>query len=134
MTTAIRAALTESKTPLEAPAAPVAPAVELDIGQLDRIRRGEGKGEWRGGASPRSGPRRRNGTRPSRSDGIATSINFQPTGGGKAAVTGDFVLTAEEVNPVVKTLRESGIEVTPIRSHMLTEAAESLFYALLGQR
>jgi len=59
--------------------------------------------------------------------GVATSINFQPTGGGKAAVTGDFVLTADEVNPVVKTLRESGIEVTAIHSHMLTEQPRLFF-------
>jgi hypothetical protein len=31
--------------------------------------------------------------------GVATAINFQPTGNGKAAITGDFVLTADEVNP-----------------------------------
>ena len=54
MTTAIRAALTESKTPLEAPAAPVAPAVELDIGQLDQI---VGvKGKENGGVAPRRDP------------------------------------------------------------------------------
>jgi hypothetical protein len=53
--------------------------------------------------------------------GVATGINFQPTGGSKAAITGDFVLTGEEVNPVIKTLQESGIEVTAIHSHMLTE-------------
>ena len=41
--------------------------------------------------------------------GSAIAINFQPTGGGKAAITGDFVLTAEEVNPVLRTLREHGI-------------------------
>jgi Domain of Unknown Function (DUF1259) len=59
--------------------------------------------------------------------GVATSINFQPTGGGKAAITGDFVLTAEEVNPVVKMLRHSGIEVTAIHSHMLTEQPRLFF-------
>ena len=44
--------------------------------------------------------------------GVATGINFQPTGGGKAAITGDFVLTGDEVNPVIKALRGNGIEVT----------------------
>ena len=42
--------------------------------------------------------------------GSAIAINFQPTGGGKCAITGDFVLTATEVNPVIKALRGSGIE------------------------
>jgi hypothetical protein len=53
--------------------------------------------------------------------GLAQAINFQPTGGGKAAITGDFVLIASEVNPVIKALRENGIEVTALHSHMLTE-------------
>jgi uncharacterized protein DUF1259 len=58
---------------------------------------------------------------------VATAIGFQPTGGGKAAITGDFVLTADEVNPVVKELRASGIEVTAIHSHMLTEQPRLIF-------
>src|SRR6267378_37664 len=54
-------------------------------------------------------------------------INFQPTGGGKAAITGDFVLVAQEVNPVLKALREGGIEVTALHSHMLTEQPRLFF-------
>jgi hypothetical protein len=53
--------------------------------------------------------------------GVATAINFQPTGNGKAAITGDFVLLGRKVNPVVRALRANGIEVTAIHSHMLTE-------------
>ena len=48
-------------------------------------------------------------------------------GGGKAAVTGDFVLTADEVNPVIKTLRSNGIEVTALHSHMLDEQPRLFF-------
>ncbi len=59
--------------------------------------------------------------------GLATAINFQPTGGGKAAITGDFVLTASEVNPVIRALRENGIEVTALHSHMLTESPRLFF-------
>ncbi|GLV56853.1 hypothetical protein KDH_36920 [Dictyobacter sp. S3.2.2.5] len=59
--------------------------------------------------------------------GTATAINFQPTGAGNAAITGDFVLLAQEVNPVIKALREHGIEVTAVHSHMLTENPR-LFY------
>jgi hypothetical protein len=59
--------------------------------------------------------------------GVATAINFQPTGGGNAAITGDFVLAGEEVNPVIKVLRENGIEVTAIHSHMLTEQPRLIF-------
>jgi len=59
--------------------------------------------------------------------GVATAINFQPTGGGKAAITGDFVLRASEVNPVIRALRENGIEITALHSHMLTEEPRLFF-------
>ena len=59
--------------------------------------------------------------------GTATVINFQPTGGGKAAITGDFVITAAEVNPMIRALRENGIEVTAIHSHMLEEQPRLFF-------
>jgi hypothetical protein len=59
--------------------------------------------------------------------GVATAINFQPTGNGKAAITGDFVLTGEEVNPVIKELRAAGIEVTAVHSHMLDEQPRLIF-------
>jgi hypothetical protein len=59
--------------------------------------------------------------------GSAEAINFQPTGGGKAAITGDFVLTAQEVNPVLRTLRESGIEVTALHNHMLEDQPRLFF-------
>jgi Domain of Unknown Function (DUF1259) len=52
--------------------------------------------------------------------GTAVAINFQPTGGGKAAVTGDFVLIASEVNPVLRALRAS-VEVTAVHNHMLDD-------------
>ena len=59
--------------------------------------------------------------------GSANAINFQPTGGGKAAITGDFVLIASEVNPVLKALRDHGIEVTAIHNHMLDDQPRLYF-------
>jgi len=59
--------------------------------------------------------------------GTATAINFQPTGAGKAAITGDFVLLGKEVNPVIKALRDNGIMVTAVHSHMLTEEPRLFF-------
>jgi hypothetical protein len=59
--------------------------------------------------------------------GLATAINFQPTGGGKAAITGDFVLVAGEVNPVIRVLREHGIEVTSLHNHLLGEEPRLFF-------
>jgi len=59
--------------------------------------------------------------------GSAIAINFQPTGMGKAAITGDFVLTADEVNPVVRALRSNGIEVTALHNHMLNDEPRLFF-------
>jgi len=59
--------------------------------------------------------------------GLATAINFQPTGGGSAAITGDFVLLGSEVNPVIRALRTNGIAITALHSHMLTESPHLFF-------
>jgi len=59
--------------------------------------------------------------------GVATALNFQSTGNGKAAITGDFVLLNTEVNPVMKTLRQNGIAVTAVHSHMLMEEPRLFF-------
>jgi hypothetical protein len=59
--------------------------------------------------------------------GVTTALNFQPTGNGKAAITGDFVLLGNEVNPVMKALRQNGIEVTALHSHMLMEEPRLFF-------
>jgi Domain of Unknown Function (DUF1259) len=132
LATAIRAALAESKTPLTPPAPPASqPAIDLDTGQLDQII--GVKGQANGGVYqmgvPRRDPITENGMQiaPAGPMGVATAINFQPTGGGKAAITGDFVLTGEEVNPVIKALRTNGIEITAIHSHMLTEQPRLIF-------
>jgi len=132
LASAIHAALAASKTPLEAPAAASpAPAVDLDTAQLEQII--GAKGQANGGvyqfAVPRRDPITDNGMQvvPPGPTGVATAINFQPTGGGKAAITGDFVLIGDEVNPVIKALRTNGIEVTAVHSHMLTEQPRLFF-------
>lgn len=59
--------------------------------------------------------------------GVATAINFQPTGGGKAAITGDFVMVATEVNEVIRALRAGGIEIAALHTHMLGESPRLYF-------
>jgi biotin operon repressor len=132
LATALRTALAESKTPLTPPAAASPPpAIDLDTAQLDQIigAKGQNNGGVYAFGVPRRDPVSENGMQiaPAGPMGVATAINFQPTGGGKAAITGDFVLTGEEVNPVIKALRENGIEVTAIHSHMLTEQPRLIF-------
>jgi hypothetical protein len=49
--------------------------------------------------------------------GVTTTINFQPVGGGKAAINGDFVMTGPEVQKVFKTLRAGGIALVELHNH-----------------
>jgi len=131
MAKAIRAALALSKTPLTAPVQNPAQSENLDIDtkELDQIM--GYKGKVNGGVYQFSVPRAEkimdNGMEVPPSMGTAHALNFQPTGGGRAAITGDFVLTANEVNPVIRALRENGVEVTALHTHMLTEKPR-LFY------
>jgi hypothetical protein len=131
MAETIRNALAVSKTPLAPPAAAAqAPAIDLDTAQLDQII--GAKGAANGGVYQFNVPRRDPIVEEGMMVGMpamggATGINFQPTGGGKAAITGDFVLIGSEVNDAVRTLRANGIEVTAIHSHMLTEEPRIIF-------
>ena len=131
MAEAIRAALTLSKTPFNPPAAaPTAsPAMELDTAQLDQIIgvNGQANGGVYQFNVPRRDPITETGMTVPIAMGSANAINFQPTGAGKAAITGDFVITGDEVNPMIRTLRANGIEVTAIHSHMLTEQPRVFF-------
>jgi len=132
MAAAIHDALAVSKTPLAPPATVgAAPSIHLDTAQLDQLI--GVKGQANGGVYQFNVPRRDPITEggmamtPVGPMGVAIAINFQPTGGGKAAITGDFVLTGDEVNPVIKALRSNGIDVTAVHSHMLDEQPRLFF-------
>jgi hypothetical protein len=133
LATAIKDALAVSKTPLATPAAPPAtpPAIDLDTAQLDQIIgvKGNANAGVYGFGVPRKDKITESGMElmPAGPLGVATAINFQPTGDAKAAITGDFVLLGDEVNPVLKTLRQNGIEVTALHSHMLGEQPRLYF-------
>jgi len=126
----VRSALEESKTPFEAPAKPASqPAMDLDTAAIEKML--GAKGNPNGGVLAFGIPRaetikEHEATIPA-AMGMAIVINFQPTGGGEAAITGDYVLRASEVNPVMKALRDNGIEVTALHSHMLDEQPRLLF-------
>ena len=127
---ALHTALAESKTPLAAAAARrTPPPIDLDTAAIDQTL--GAKGTNNGGVYqfgiPRAEPIKDGGMVVPPAMGSANAINFQPTGGGKAAITGDFVLIAKEVNPVLKALREHGIEVTAIHNHMLDDQPHLYF-------
>lgn len=81
---------------------------------------------------PRAAPIREDGMALPAGMGAEIAINFQSAGDGKAATTGDFVLTAEEVNPVLRALRDNGIEVTALHNHMLEEEPRLFFMHFWG--
>ena len=127
---ALHTTLAASKTPMTVQSA-AAPDVSLDTAELDRIVGVKGKpvgGVYQFGI-PRRDPITQNkmSLDPAAPLGMATGVNFQPTGNGKAAVTGDFVLAPTEVNPVIRALRGNGIEVTALHSHMLDEQPRLFF-------
>lgn len=131
LATAIRSALGASKTPFEptTPSAARRADIDLDTEKLDQIIGGKGKvssGVYQFSIAQRD-PVTENGMPVPAAMGTGTVINFQPTGGGKAAIAGDLVLTANEVNPTIAVLRENRIEVVAIHSHMLDEQPRLFF-------
>ena len=126
---ALRAALEFTNTPLGAPAPASSTPFDLDTAAVAKAIGVHGK--VNGGVYQLSVPRREKILEDKHeipaSMGVATSINFQPTGAGKAAITGDFVLLGREVNPVLWTLSENGIRVTAIHSHMINEQPRLFF-------
>ena len=127
--TTIRSALAMTGTPAPTPPPATQPPVDLDtVGvttALGHAGRANG-GVWQVNV-PRQETIRSGGMDVPPSMGLASVLNFQPTGGGKAAITGDFVLLGTEVNPVIKALAANGIAVTSLHSHMLDEEPRLFF-------
>lgn len=126
----LHAALALSQTPLTAPTpAATAPTLDLDTAAIDLAL--HAKGTINGGVYqvniPRAEPITEDGMSIPPALGTAIAINFQPTGAGKAAITGDFVLLGKEVNPVLKAMRSNGIEVTALHSHMIDDSPHLFF-------
>ena len=132
MARALRQALAASGTPLgqSAPAAGATPSPTLDTKVLEaalgRAGRDLGAGVFQV-TVPRAETITEMGQPLLPGMGVVTVMNFQPTGDGKTAITGDLVLIDKEVNPVAKTLRQHGIDVTAIHNHALADSPR-LFY------
>ncbi len=125
---AVRTALAESKTPLTA-ASPAQPSIDLDVAKLNDIlgARGNPNNGVVSYGIPRADLVTDEGMVVPPAMGTAIAINFQTVGGGRAAITGDFVLLADEVNPVLVALRQDGIEVTAVHSHMLDDQPRTFY-------
>lgn len=133
---ALRAALEQTGTPLGAPATAASAPVELDTAGIARALGVSGK--VNGGVYQVSIPRREairdghGGAVVPPAMGVATAINFQPIGGGRAVTTGDFVLRASEVGAVIRALRSAHIDVAALHSHMLDEQPRLFFMHFWG--
>ena len=128
---ALRSALDATKTPLAAPTAAPASPSEAETAAFDKLqallgRKGSMAGRVLQVAVPRAGRIEEDGMEVPPSIGMATALNFQLVEG-RVAATGDFVLVAEEVNPVIRELESNGIQVTALHSHMLRETPRLFF-------
>ncbi|MFN2452894.1 MAG: DUF1259 domain-containing protein [Pyrinomonadaceae bacterium] len=119
----------ESGNPASAPATAPPESLSIDTKEIEQIIGRSGK--VNGGVFQLSVPRAvkitEDGMDIPPSMGTATALNFQPTGEGRAAITGDFVLIASEVNPVIRALIENGIDVTSLHNHMLNDEPRIFF-------
>lgn len=128
----IRAALALTRTPLEAATSPSssspAPA-ELDFAKIEEILGAKGRpsGDVYQFAVPRADGVSHGGMTIAGAMGAANVINFQPTGAGKAAIAGDFLALANEVDPLIRALRSRGVEIAAIHNHMLHEEPRVFF-------
>jgi hypothetical protein len=129
LATTLHDAVAASHTPLTAPAASASAKPDIDVEQIEQVlgRKGNAAGGVLQFGIPRGDAIVEAGMTVPPAMGTATAVNFQPTGGGKAAITGDFVLAAQEVEPVLTALRGAGIEVTALHNHMINDNPRTFF-------
>jgi hypothetical protein len=124
----LKQVLSVTATPLGAAGAPPAD-VGLDIAAIDQALGHPGKAN--GGVYQISVARHEqvhlDGLLLPPSTGVTTVINFEAVAGGKSAITGDFALLPSEVPAVLRALRQAGIAITALHSHMLTDSPHLLY-------
>jgi hypothetical protein len=124
---AMHSVLSVTGTPMKPPAA-AETAEKPDWGKVEKIlgKSGQQKGNLLQMSFNRKGKIMEKGMEVPPYLGVSFPINLQMVGS-KAAGTGDFVLIASEVNPVIKALVEHGIAVTAVHNHMLFESPRLFF-------
>ncbi|GAA0358902.1 DUF1259 domain-containing protein [Actinoallomurus spadix] len=125
----LRAALDVTATPPAPAASSPAPAPQIDTAAIDRVMGTKGTND--GGiykfTFERTSPVTEHGRVIPPGMGVTTALNFQSTGGGKAAINGDFAMTADEVQHVIQALRSGGISIVELHNHALHDEPR-LFY------
>jgi len=133
----VKATLQKTRTPLASapPRTPVkpSPSDEKAFEAIQTVlgRRGSLAGKVLQFSIPRAEKIEEGGMEIPPGMGVATAVNFQ-LAGSRAATTGDFVLVADEVNPVIRELAANGIAATALHSHMLREEPRLFFLHFWG--
>jgi hypothetical protein len=127
--TTLRSALEATQTPLAPPQAQAETTPDFDTARLNQLLGHAGKASGRvyQVSIPRNHEITAHGQNLPTALGLSTALNFQATGDGRLAATGDFVLVAEEVEPVLQALTANHIEVTALHNHMLQEEPRLFF-------
>ena len=125
----LKNALEKTKTPASAPK-----TASLSAGEEATLKKVQEALGWTGSMAgrvlqvgvPRAEAITENGTKVPPTMGMANAMNFQVVGE-RVATTGDLVLLASEVDPVIRELRARGFDITALHSHMLTESPRLFF-------
>lgn len=136
LATALDAALRKTATPRTPPAGSppaLTPGEEKLLHRFEDAlgRKGTMAGRVLQFGVPRAEAIREGGVEIPPSMGMANAINVQAAGE-RVATTGDFVLVADEVNPVIQALHAHGLDVTALHSHMLRENPRLFFLHFWG--
>ena len=128
LSSAVDAALKTTKTP-RGPSPPAAAAnISYDRATIEKAlgKQGQTKGKVLSFSFPRAHKITMHQQELPPAMGMATSINFQPSGKGVSA-TGDFVVDEPQVQAVVHALREHSILVTALHNHLLDDSPRMVF-------
>ena len=130
----LQATLAKTKTPAPGPVA--AKLTSEQEGTFEKLQEALGRRGTMAGtvlqiSVARAGPIQDDGMEVPPSMGMNNPMNFQ-TVGAQVATTGDFVLVADEVNPVMRELHTHGIAATALHSHMLRETPRLFFMHFWG--
>jgi hypothetical protein len=123
-------------TALVLAAAPHTHAATLDTARIEQLTGAKGKLDRVAGVFKVSVPRTDlsltvGGVKLTPPSGLTSWAAFEPAGAG-AMVMGDMVLAEDQVNPVMSTALESGLEVTALHNHFLGESPRVMFMHIGG--
>ena len=123
-------------TALMLAAAPHPIAAALDTSRIENLTGAKGKLDRAAGVFKVSVPRTDlaltvGGVKLTPPSGLTSWAAFEPAGS-EVMVMGDMVLTEDQVNPVMSTALDNGLEVTALHNHFLGESPRVMFMHIGG--